>query len=167
VNNFQQVAPQRKYQKKYFLIYFSLIILIFCQSVNIFAQDSPEKSLTQEQAIEKVLKDQVEAWNKGSLEGFMAGYWQSADLSFYSNKSITHGWQQTLDRYKSRYQSEGREMGKLTFKDLEIEMLGTDNAFVRGKWQLDLKTETVGGLFTLIFKKFPDGWRVIHDHTSG
>lgn len=167
MNNFQQIAPPIKYQKKYLLIYFSLITFIFCQSVSIFAQNSPEKLFTQEQAIEKVLKDQVEAWNKGSLEGFMAGYWQSPDLSFYSNKSITHGWQQTLDRYKSRYQSEGREMGKLTFKDLEIEMLGTDNAFVRGKWQLDLKTETVGGLFTLIFKKFPDGWRVIHDHTSG
>lgn len=167
MNNFQQIAPPIKYQKKYLLIYFSLIAFIFCQSVSIFAQNSPEKLFTQEQAIEKVLKDQVEAWNKGSLEGFMAGYWQSPDLSFYSNKSITHGWQQTLDRYKSRYQSEGREMGKLTFKDLEIEMLGTDNAFVRGKWQLDLKTETVGGLFTLIFKKFPDGWRVIHDHTSG
>jgi len=167
VNNSQQISRQIKYQKKYFLICFSLIILIFCQSTYIFAQNDLEKSLTQKQAIEKVLKDQVVAWNKGDLEGFMSGYWQSTDLSFYSNKSITHGWQQTLDRYRSRYQAEGREMGKLTFKDLEIEMLGTDNAFVRGKWQLDLKTETVGGLFTLVFKKFPDGWRVIHDHTSG
>ncbi len=167
MNNSQQISRQIKHQKKYFLICLSLIIFIFCQSVVGFAQNSPEKSVTPNQDIEKVLKDQVVAWNKGDLEGFMAGYWQSPNLSFYSNKSITHGWQQTLDRYRSRYQAEGREMGKLTFKDLEIEMLGTDNAFVRGKWQLDLKTETVGGLFTLIFKKFPDGWHVIHDHTSG
>lgn len=167
MNNSQQISRQIKYQKKCFLIFFSLIIFTFYQSIGVFAQSSPEKSVTANQAIEKVLKDQVVAWNKGDLEAFMNGYWQSPDLSFYSNKSITHGWQQTLDRYRSRYQAEGREMGKLTFKDLEIEMLGTDNAFVRGKWQLDLKTETVGGLFTLIFKKFPDGWRVIHDHTSG
>lgn len=167
MNNYQQIAPKINYKRFFFVICLSLIFFLICQSTYVFAQSELEKPLTPNQAIEKVLSDQVKAWNKGDLEGFMAGYWQSPDLSFYSNKSITHGWQQTLDRYRSRYQSEGREMGKLTFKDLEIEILSTDNAFVRGKWQLELKTETVGGLFTLILKKFPDGWRVIHDHTSG
>src|SRR5262245_59856048 len=55
-------------------------------------------------AITKVLDDQVVAWNKGDLEGFMAGYWKSDDLTFFSGKDVTKGWDATLERYKKRYQ---------------------------------------------------------------
>src|SRR5262245_63246148 len=63
--------------------------------------------------IKKVLDDQVVAWNKGDLAAFMKGYWNSKELTFVSGKDVTRGWQDTLDRYKKRYQSEGKEMGKL------------------------------------------------------
>lgn len=117
--------------------------------------------------IRKVLDDQVLAWNKGDLEGFMAGYWNSNDLTFFSGSNPTHGWQTTLDRYRSRYQSEGKEMGKLSFTELQVEMLGPEGAFVRGRWKLEMsKGENPGGLFTLVFKKTDQGWRIIHDHTS-
>lgn len=164
MNNWMQI----NYRYIFSVLFFSLIFLNFSLTPqNIFAQNNTSsQEIKPAQAIEKVLSDQVIAWNKGDLEGFMAGYWRSPELSFYSGKSITHGWQPTLDRYHNRYQAEGREMGKLAFNDLQVEMLGQDTAFVRGKWQLELKQETVGGLFTLIFKKFPEGWRIIHDHTS-
>jgi beta-aspartyl-peptidase (threonine type) len=57
-------------------------------------------------------------------------------------------------------------MGKLTFKDLSIEPLGPDHALVRGRFHLELKKHTATGLFTLIMKRTPAGWRIIHDHTS-
>jgi ketosteroid isomerase-like protein len=119
-----------------------------------------------QKAIRAVLDAQVVAWNKGDLEGFMAGYWKSPDLTFYSGKTKMRGWQATLDRYRKRYQGEGREMGKLAFSELEIEPLSGDYALVRGRWQLTLKGENPGGLFTLVLKKLPEGWRIIHDHTS-
>ncbi len=118
------------------------------------------------QEIRAVLDKQVTEWNKGNLEGFMAGYWNSQSLSFYSGSIKTAGWQPTIDRYRQRYQSEGREMGKLDFTELEIETLGANSAFVRGKWHLKMKDSEPGGLFTLIFRKFPTGWKIIHDHTS-
>ena len=117
--------------------------------------------------IQKVLDDQVAAWNKGDLPGFMLGYWNSKDLTFVSGKDATRGWQETLDRYKKRYQAEGKEMGKLAFSDLEVRELAPGVALVTGRWQLTLSKETVGGRYTLIFKKLADGWRIIHDHTSG
>ncbi len=117
-------------------------------------------------AIRAVLDAQVAAWNKGDLEGFMAGYWKSPDLTFYSGKTKLRGWQATLDRYRKRYQAEGREMGKLAFSELDIELLGPDRAVVRGRFQLTLKGESPAGLFTLILKKLPEGWRIVHDHTS-
>ena len=117
--------------------------------------------------IRKVLDEQVVAWNKGDLVGFMKGYWNSKELTFVSGKDATRGWQETLDRYKKRYQSEGKEMGKLAFSDVEIRVLSPGVALVTGKWELTLSKETVGGRYTLIMKKLDDGWRIIHDHTSG
>jgi beta-aspartyl-peptidase (threonine type) len=117
-------------------------------------------------AIQNVLDAQVAAWNKGNLEGFMAGYWKSPELSFYSGKNRTRGWQQTLDRYRKRYQGEGKEMGKLAFSDITIDLLSAENALVRGRWQLTLKNDRPEGLFTLIVRKTPQGWRIVHDHTS-
>ena len=119
-----------------------------------------------EEGIKHLLVAQVEAWNRGDLEGFMAGYWNSPDLTFYSGGLVVSGWSPTLERYRNRYQSEGREMGKLDFNDLRIEMLGPASAFVRGKFHLKMSSGEQGGLFTLTFRKLPEGWKIIHDHTS-
>ena len=66
-------------------------------------------------AIERVLRTQQNAWNRHDLEGFMAGYWKSDELTFFSGANVTRGWQATLDRYRRHYQSPGTEMGKLEF----------------------------------------------------
>lgn len=117
--------------------------------------------------IQKVLDAQVAAWNRGDLEAYMAGYWHSPELEFYSGSTITRGWQQTLDRYRKRYQSDGREMGTLTFSELHIEPIDGKSAFVTGRWQLAMKKgESPNGLFTLLLRKFDDGWKIVHDHSS-
>ena len=130
-----------------------------------------------ESAIRAVLDAQVVAWNKGDIDGFMHGYWMSKDLTFFSGGSETHGWTETLDRYRKSYKGTGKQMGQLTFGDMRIEMLSPDSAFVRGTWKLDMPTaksqnplappaKNPHGLFTLIFRKMPDGWRIIHDSTG-
>jgi beta-aspartyl-peptidase (threonine type) len=118
-------------------------------------------------AIEQVLHTQQDAWNHHDLDAFMAGYWNSADLTFFSGAKQTSGWQATLDRYKATYASPGHEMGTLEFSALRIEVLGPDAAFARGAWHLTVPDgKTPHGLFTLVFRKFPAGWKIIHDHTS-
>ena len=118
-------------------------------------------------AIGRVLQTQQDAWNRQDLESFMAGYWNSPDLTFFSGASIASGWQGALERYRKTYQGAGKEMGKLEFSELRIESLGKDSAFVRGAWHLTMSDgKTPHGLFTLIFRRFPDGWKIIHDHTS-
>ena len=117
--------------------------------------------------IEQVLHTQQDAWNRHDLDAFMAGYWNSPDLTFFSDAKETSGWQATLERYRTTYASPGHEMGKLDFSDLRVEILGPEAAFVRGAWHLTMSDgKTPHGRFTLIFRKFPDGWKIIHDHTS-
>jgi ketosteroid isomerase-like protein len=118
-------------------------------------------------AVEQVLRVQQDAWNRHDLDAFMAGYWKSPELTFFSGANERHGWQETMDRYKATYDSPGHEMGKLDFSNLRIAMLGPEAAFVRGAWHLTMSDgKTPHGIFTLVFRKFPDGWKIIHDHTS-
>src|ERR1700687_2588693 len=69
-------------------------------------------------ASQKVSAEQQAAWNRQDLEGFMAGYWNSPELTFFSGAHESKGWQAALDRYKKKYQGAGHEMGKLEFANL-------------------------------------------------
>jgi beta-aspartyl-peptidase (threonine type) len=140
--------------------------LCVCSLAPRFASCLAQDADDEKKAIRKVLDDQVIAWNKGDLPGFMEGYWNSPDLRFYSGKDISKGWQATLDRYRKKYQTDGKKMGQLSFKDLDIEVLGPDAALVRGRFEVVLPEEKLSGLFTLICRKMRPGWRIVHDHTS-
>ena len=119
-------------------------------------------------AVEQVLRTQQAAWNRHDLQGFMAGYWNSPELTFFSGAKESDGWQAAIERYRAAYSSPGHEMGQLEFSGLRIETLGPSAAFVRGTWQLTMPDgKRLHGLFTLVFRRFPDGWKIVHDHTSG
>jgi ketosteroid isomerase-like protein len=128
---------------------------------------SGQKSNYDKAAVESVMHRQQNAWNHHDLEGFMSGYWNSPELTFFSGPTTSSGWQATIERYRKKYQGEGREMGHLEFSDLNIQLLADDVAFVRGAWELTLADgKKPHGLFTLVFRKFPEGWKIVHDHTS-
>ncbi len=143
------------------LLFSQLLLTVFPRSKAGGATPSSEA------AVELVLRTQQDAWNRRDLEAFMTGYWKSPELTFFSAANERNGWQATLDRYRAAYASPGHEMGKLEFSGLRIEMLGADAAFVRGSWHLTMADgKTPHGLFTLVFRKFHEGWKIVHDHTS-
>lgn len=116
-------------------------------------------------AIRAVLSDQQNAWNRGDVSAFMKGYWDSPQLSFASSSGFVRGWDKVTNRYKQNYPDQA-SMGKLDFSDLEVHTLGPDAALVLGKWHLQRASTDVGGIFSLIFQRFPEGWLIVHDHTS-
>lgn len=154
--------------KRNVILIWTAILMIAASAV---AQRSSASGVNDETivslAVTQVLGSQVKAWNNHDLDAFMRGYWNSPDLTFFSGANERHGWQETMDRYKATYQSPGHEMGKLEFSNLRVEMLGPEAAFVRGEWHLTMSDGTTPhGLFTLVFRKFPEGWKIVHDHTS-
>jgi ketosteroid isomerase-like protein len=117
--------------------------------------------------IRAVLSAQEAAWNAGDLDGFMAGYWKSEELKFLSGNDVTTGWQATHDRYHKRYKGEGKEMGKLKFDTLDLDVVSSDVAIVRGKWALTMTDNSnPHGLFTLLFRRIDGEWVIVSDHTS-
>jgi ketosteroid isomerase-like protein len=138
----------------------ALVFVAWCLvSTSLLAQQGPEG------AIRKVLDKQVKAWNRGDIEGFMEGYWKSDALTFVTASGVTRGWQNVIERYRRSY-PDGKAMGALSFADLEIRVLSQDSAMVLGRWQLQREADRPEGHFTLILRKFPEGWRVVHDHTT-
>lgn len=143
---------------------FLLLVITLLAATNLLAQsNSPDEKAKND--IRRVMNDQTASWNRGDIEGFMRGYWNSPELKFVSGANVTKGWQPTLDRYKKSYDSRAK-MGTLEFSDLEINILSKDAAVVLGNWKLQREADAPGGKFTLIFRKFKDGWRIVHDHTS-
>ncbi|MBA2542527.1 MAG: nuclear transport factor 2 family protein [Deltaproteobacteria bacterium] len=113
-----------------------------------------------------VLDAQVAAWNRGDLAGYMDGYAKSDQLVFTSGGNIRRGWQTTHDTYLKKYGQDKSGMGKLTFEVLEVQPLGADGAVVLGKWLLTGSPSDGSGVFSVVLERRPEGWRVIHDHTS-
>jgi len=137
--------------------------------VSLTAPRSNSASLVEDpvQAIRAVLKQQQADWNKGDLDAFLDGYWKSPKVVFQSGGNRYDGWEAMRDRYRKRYKAEGKAMGEVSFSAIDIEMLSPEAALVRGAWRLTMPDGAKpGGLFTLIFRKFPEGWKIVHDHTS-
>lgn len=108
---------------------------------------------------------QQDAWNRGDLEAFMDSY--ADDLVFFTGGNVLKGRAALTSRYRQRYQKDGKEMGRLTFSDLDVQPIDADAAFARGRWKVEMKDGTKPeGLFTLLVKRQPDGWKIAHDHTS-
>jgi beta-aspartyl-peptidase (threonine type) len=115
-----------------------------------------------------VITRQQAAWNRGDLAAFMEiGYWRSPELTFFSGGEDSRGFDQMLARYRRSYEAPGKERGTLAFTRLEVVPVAQDEALARGRWDLDYAEKPdVGGLFTLLFRRFDEGWRIVHDHTS-
>ena len=127
-------------------------------------QTEIHESAIKDQVI-SVIKKSEQDWNEGSIESFMGSYLRSDSLRFASGGSVNYGWQPVLERYKQRYQDKAA-MGKLTFSELDITVISNDAAIVFGRFTLERENDQPTGLFTLLFRKTKDGWRIVHDHTS-
>jgi ketosteroid isomerase-like protein len=135
---------------------------LFCAS-RLQAQESPDSGAVSE--IRAVLNVQTGAWNNGDIDGYMQGYWQSDSLLFTSGGNIERGWRAARNKYKRSYSSRAK-MGFLTFSEIEVHPLSYESAWVFGHWMLDREGDHPHGVFTLVFRRFSEGWKIVHDHTS-
>jgi len=140
------------------------IIIIFVFASATFAQSNAQKAQIEVEVL-AVLTRQSQDWNRGDIDGFMSGYWNSPNLVFASGDKVTKGWQATLENYKKTYSSKAA-MGVLSFTDVELNVLSREVCIAVGSWSLKREADNPKGKFTLIFRKFKEGWRIIHDHTS-
>ncbi|HVS12943.1 MAG TPA: SgcJ/EcaC family oxidoreductase [Thermoanaerobaculia bacterium] len=131
------------------------------------ATDAPQPVAAEDvgREVRALLAAQVDAWNRGDVEGFMAGYWRSSELRFVSGGEVTHGWEETLERYRRTYPDRAT-MGTLSFEGIDVRTLGEGWAAAHGRYVLEREGDRPTGLFTLLLERRSEGWRIVHDHTS-
>lgn len=174
---------------KYFLVAFALIASLGSVAQNKDEKESSTAALTKNEKgsvaalsvmeqklsnasadsdvkeILELLGRQTAAWNKGDIDSFMSGYWQSDSLMFIGKNGITYGYRQTRDNYKKNYSDTAR-MGQLAFKILEVKKLSPEYYFVVGNWFLKRTVGDIGGIYSLVFRKIKGHWMIIADHSS-
>ena len=141
-------------------------------------------------AVRALLGAQADAWNAADLDGYMAGYAQTDSLRFASGGNVRQGWEAALAAYRAGY-ADADAMGHFTFaapgsrpapggppppSPIQITPLcdSPDTAprwaLAFGLWHLtragEAPEDAPHGLFTLLVERRPEGWRVVHDHTS-
>lgn len=126
---------------------------------------SPSAADDATKEIRSVLDAQELAWNRGEIDAYMNGYARGDATEFVGDDTITRGWQTVRDRYAKKYDSR-EKMGTLSFSELEVMLLSEDAALVNGRWALERGGDHPHGRFTLLFRRLPEGWRIVHDHTS-
>lgn len=141
-----------------------IAVLFVTTSQATFSADESARE-TDRAAITSVLTAQQDAWNHGEVDKFLVGYWHSPELTFSGSSGIARGWDGVMARYKKNYPDQAT-MGQLDFSSLEFHFLGKDAALVLGRWHLKRDKGDVGGVFSLVWQRFPEGWRIVHDHTS-
>jgi uncharacterized protein (TIGR02246 family) len=134
------------------------LVLICCTPL-LFAQSAE---------IHTILKDSENAWNRGDLAAFAAYYEDSPETTFIGREVVRGGTKAILDRYRRAYPTPDA-MGTLTFSEIEVRPLANGLALTTGKFALKRTAAGGGdasGRFTLILRRTPSGWKIIHDHTS-
>lgn len=130
------------------------------------AQQSSGAAPTDEESqIRAVLDAQAVAWNRGDVDSFMTSYWKSDETLFVGANGITRGYDAILARYHKVYPNR-RAMGHVAFSNVQIQIDCPDRATVIGQYQLEREHDHPAGVFTLNMRKFPEGWRIVLDHTT-
>jgi ketosteroid isomerase-like protein len=141
------------------------LALTICLAVISRSSIASPTNPSEESEIRALLDMQTTAWNRGDIDTFMTGYWHSEETEFLGANGIAHGWQAVLDRYHHSY-PDRKTMGTLSFSDLEVHLTCADAAYVVGKFHLVRESDQPSGVFSLDFRKFPEGWRIVLDHTT-
>jgi ketosteroid isomerase-like protein len=124
----------------------------------------PRSSQAQRQIL-AVLEAQAAAWNQGDIDSFVDGYWRSEETEFVGAKGVTKGFQAVVERYRRDYPDRSA-MGQLSFSNLEVHVTGKDSAYTIGEFLLVRKKDQPSGFFTLNFRRFSQGWKIVADHTT-
>jgi ketosteroid isomerase-like protein len=155
-----------------------LVLAVLCVALplgtwSLAAQSPAPPANPDRKAIEAAMATQVAAWNHADIPAFMEVYEKSPDTTFIG-AHVAKGFSLILERYKANY-SNAEQMGSLTFTNLDVRLLPsscgqTEFAVVTGNFHLERTAKGAAakddGTFSLVWRKGPQGWKILLDHTS-
>lgn len=136
------------------------------------AQSAPSDE-AERKAITGLMDMQAAAWNRADIPAFMQTYENSPDTAMVG-AIVRKGYGLILDRYSKAYATP-EQMGVLTYSGLDVRLLpescgAVEYAVVTGNFHLQRsahgEAKKDDGIFSLVWHKGPQGWKILLDHTS-
>lgn len=120
-----------------------------------------------QEAIVALLVESTEGWNRRDLDAFMVPYLEGPEATYVGSRGLVRGKAAIRETYATSWFAPGRDPGRLRFQDIEVRMLGRDHALAVGRYVVEAAgRDTSTGLFSLVLRRTPAGWRIVHDHSS-
>ena len=153
-----------------------VLALLLVLATAIPAHGAPAPSAAPQVEVESIraaIAAQAAAWNRADIPAFMQIYENSPDTTFIG-ATLRKGYGPILERYKANYTTK-EQMGNLTFDHLDIRLLpsscgSAEFAVVTGTFHLERtakgEAKKDDGIFSLVWRKGPTGWKILLDHTS-
>ncbi len=108
----------------------------------------------------------ADAWNRGDLDAFVGDYASDSLTGFVSGGHVQHGYQWIREHYAPRF-APGASRDSLRFEEFDVRPLAPAVALISARFILYRDgRNTASGPFTLVMERRPDGWKILHDHTS-
>ena len=105
-------------------------------------------------------------WNRGDLDGFLSDYAPDSATSYVDGRRSRAGMDYIRGVYAPRFLP-GARRDSLHFEEIDVRPLSATLALVTARFILQRGPEiTASGPFTLIMEQRPQGWKILHDHSS-
>jgi len=122
------------------------------------------------QALTRLITAQLERsaldWNRGDLDGFLSDYAPESTTTFIDGRRAQEGIGFIRGNYAPRF-SPGARRDSLHFEEVKVRGLSPTLALVTARFILQRGSEiTASGPFTLVMERRPEGWKILHDHSS-
>jgi L-asparaginase / beta-aspartyl-peptidase len=124
--------------------------------------DSPTLTLVITTQLDRAALD----WNRGDLDAFLSDYAPESTTTFIDGRRARQGIDFIRRNYAPRF-SPGARRDSLHFEEVSVRGLGPTLALVTARFILQRGSAiTASGPFTLVMERRPEGWKILHDHSS-
>jgi len=122
----------------------------------------------QRQEIQAFVRSYVDAVNRSDLTSYVDMYARTPELITISSGEITRGWEAIRNEANQMMGTEGAY--RISPGIVEVMSLGPTRALALLPFVATVNTDRgtiqLRGAMSLIVEKTPEGWKIIHDHTS-
>jgi ketosteroid isomerase-like protein len=142
------------------------------QSTWVFDSVAPSQTPSQStsgpseaQQVYAVILDQINYWNAHDIEHYMDTYWKSPDLLVVVEGEQIIGWGEMLAAYQRGF-PDRKEMGIVTLQRVRLQQISPEFYLALSWYTFTRNTKNSYCTDTMIFRKLPEGWKIITSHAS-
>ena len=117
------------------------------------------------QQVYAVILDQIKYWNAHDIEHYMDTYWKSPDLLVVVEGEQIIGWAEMLAAYQRGF-PDRNEMGAVTLQRVKLQQISPEFYLALSWYTFSRNTKNSYCTDTMIFRKLPEGWKIITSHAS-